>query len=72
MTNSGVTAVDFSAANPNSLAVGLHDGSVFVVDINTKARKKECGNKRTILGKHGDPVGQVRWVSDESYRTMRF
>ena len=62
MTTSGVTTVDFSAANPNSLAVGLHDGSVFVVDINTKVRKKESGKTRTILGKHGDPVGQVRWV----------
>ena len=36
-TASGVTAVDFSAHNPNMLAVGLYDGTLAVHDV--KARQ---------------------------------
>ena len=36
-TSSGVTALDFSAHNPNMLAVGLYDGTLAVHDV--KARQ---------------------------------
>ena len=62
VTASGVTAVDFSATKPNSLAIGLQDGSIFIVDISTKAQKTENANKLALLGQHSDPVWQVRWV----------
>ena len=39
-TSSGVTAVDFSAHNPNMLAVGLYDGTLAVHDV--KARQVGC------------------------------
>ena len=49
VTASGVTAVDFSATKPNSLAIGLQDGSIFIVDISTKAQKTENANKLALL-----------------------
>ncbi|GBG68748.1 hypothetical protein CBR_g3290 [Chara braunii] len=65
--SSGVTAVDFSAANPNLLAVGFYDGKVAVYDVRSSRRKGrqiagaivETGH---VSGKHSDPVWKVKWV----------
>lgn len=32
-TKAGVTAIDFSGANPNLLAVGLYDGTVCIYNV---------------------------------------
>ncbi|KAM9008685.1 dynein axonemal intermediate chain 4 isoform 1-T1 [Ara ararauna] len=57
----GVTALDFSMANPNFLAVGMYNGSVTIYDV------QSCND--TVLldssespNKHTGPVWQLRWV----------
>ncbi|XP_062480427.1 dynein axonemal intermediate chain 4 isoform X1 [Pezoporus occidentalis] len=60
----GVTALDFSMASPNLLAVGMYDGSVTIYDV------QSCND--TVLldssespNKHRGPVWQLRWVEQD-------
>ncbi|XP_050403296.1 dynein axonemal intermediate chain 4 isoform X1 [Patella vulgata] len=60
----GVTAVDFSTANPNLLAVGFYDGSVAIYNVKSNldepiVESVEC------QGKHTAPVWQVKWIEKE-------
>ena len=62
-TVSGVTAIDFSSAHPNMLAVGMYNGTVAIYD----TRKEEDFDVPVLesgaMGsKHMDPVWQVKWV----------
>jgi len=57
----GVTAMDFSSANPNLLAVGLYDGTVSVYDVRLPCTKPVLESGYTG-GKHSDPVWKLRWV----------
>ncbi|NXX80137.1 WDR78 protein, partial [Urocolius indicus] len=57
----GVTALDFSTASPNILAVGMYNGSVTIYNVascNAAALldSSESPNKHTV------PVWQLRWV----------
>ncbi|NXC67801.1 WDR78 protein, partial [Anhinga anhinga] len=60
----GVTALDFSMASPNLLAVGMYNGSVAIYDV------QSC-NDTTLLdssessNKHTGPVWQLRWVEQD-------
>ncbi|XP_042662508.1 dynein axonemal intermediate chain 4 isoform X2 [Tyto alba] len=60
----GVTALDFSAASPNHLAVGMYDGSVAIYNV------RSC-NAAALLdssessNKHTGPVWQLRWVEQD-------
>ncbi|NXD71388.1 WDR78 protein, partial [Eolophus roseicapillus] len=60
----GVTALDFSMASPNLLAVGMYNGSVTIYDV------QSCND--TVLldssespNKHTGPVWQLRWVEQD-------
>ncbi|KFQ53043.1 WD repeat-containing protein 78, partial [Nestor notabilis] len=60
----GVTALDFSMASPNLLAVGMYNGSVRIYDV------QNCND--TVLldssespNKHTGPVWQLRWVEQD-------
>ena len=62
-TVSGVTAIDFSTAHPNMLAVGMYDGTVAIYDC-----RKEVNfdvpvlESSSLSAKHMDPVWEVKWV----------
>jgi WD40 repeat protein len=62
---SGVTALDFSLAHPNLLAVGFYDGTVAIYDMrkDTDQAVLESGQG---AGKHMDAVWQVQWVDKGS------
>ncbi|XP_075471997.1 dynein axonemal intermediate chain 4 isoform X2 [Ascaphus truei] len=61
---SGVTALDFSALNPNLLAVGMYNGTVAIYNV-------QHIDDATILdssdnpNKHTSPVWQLKWIEQE-------
>lgn len=69
--DSGVMCLDFHPAYPNLLCVGLYDGGVLVYDVgNGSAPPIYQSNVR--VGKHTDPVWQIRWQSDEANKALQF
>ncbi|KAJ3110400.1 WD repeat-containing protein 78 [Phlyctochytrium bullatum] len=61
---SAVTAIDFSRANPNLLAVGFMDGRIAVYDVRRKEDHPVL-DSRDHPGKHRDPVWELKWVDRE-------
>ncbi|XP_009277023.1 PREDICTED: WD repeat-containing protein 78 [Aptenodytes forsteri] len=60
----GVTALDFSMASPNLLAVGMYNGSVAIYDV------RSCNDAALLdssesSNKHTGPVWQLRWVEQD-------
>ncbi|NWY52320.1 WDR78 protein, partial [Chionis minor] len=60
----GVTALDFSTASPNLLAVGMYNGSVAIYDV------RSCNGAALLdssesSNKHTGPVWQLRWVEQD-------
>ncbi|XP_064003529.1 dynein axonemal intermediate chain 4 isoform X2 [Pogoniulus pusillus] len=60
----GVTALDFSMACPNLLAVGMYDGSVAVFNV------QSCDSSALLdssdsMNHHTGPVWQLRWVEQD-------
>ncbi|NWR42257.1 WDR78 protein, partial [Regulus satrapa] len=66
----GVTAVDFSLARPNLLALGTADGRVAVYDVRS-AEDAALLDSSTSLNKHKGPVWQLRWVEQRGDRKER-
>ncbi|XP_064520994.1 dynein axonemal intermediate chain 4 isoform X4 [Pseudopipra pipra] len=60
----GVTAVDFSLASPNLLAVGTSSGSVAVYDVRSRNNAAFLDSSAS-LNKHTGAVWQLRWVEQE-------
>ncbi|NWY38186.1 WDR78 protein, partial [Sylvia atricapilla] len=60
----GVTAVDFSLARPNLLAVGMANGCVAVYDVRSRSDAALLDSS-TSLNKHKGPVWQLRWVEQD-------
>ncbi|NXT67748.1 WDR78 protein, partial [Chaetops frenatus] len=60
----GVTAVDFSLASPNLLAVGMADGCVAVYDVRSRGGAVLLDSSAS-LNKHKGPVWQLRWVEQD-------
>lgn len=58
---SGVTALDFSAAHPNLLAVGMYDGTIAIYNVRNRNDMPALDSFES-QGKHSSPVWQVRWV----------
>ncbi|NWX41758.1 WDR78 protein, partial [Steatornis caripensis] len=61
----GVTALDFSMASPNLLAVGMYNGSVAIYDVRSCKDAALLDNSGSS-DKHTGPVWELRWV--EQYR----
>ncbi|NXK12490.1 WDR78 protein, partial [Herpetotheres cachinnans] len=60
----GVTALDFSMASPNLLAIGTYDGSVAIYNV------RSCNDAALLdssesSNKHTGPVWQLRWVKQD-------
>ncbi|NXI59875.1 WDR78 protein, partial [Chloroceryle aenea] len=64
----GVTALDFSMASPNLLAVGMYDGSVAICNVRSRdhAACLESGDSSDNLT---GPVWQLRWVEQDGDAT---
>ncbi|XP_015492384.1 WD repeat-containing protein 78 isoform X3 [Parus major] len=60
----GVTAVDFSLARPNLLAVGMANGCVAIYDVRSR-RDAALLDSSASLNKHKGPVWQLRWVQQD-------
>ncbi|XP_067677855.1 dynein axonemal intermediate chain 4-like isoform X2 [Haliotis asinina] len=60
----GVTALDFSTANPNLLAVGMYDGGVAIYNVKHTKDEPIVDNFGSP-GKHTAPVWQIRWIEKE-------
>ncbi|NWT21246.1 WDR78 protein, partial [Vireo altiloquus] len=60
----GVTAVDFSLASPNLLAVGMANGRVAIYDVRSR-EDTALLDSRASLNKHTGPVWQLRWVEQD-------
>ncbi|XP_048255651.1 dynein axonemal intermediate chain 4-like isoform X2 [Haliotis rufescens] len=60
----GVTALDFSTANPNLLAVGMYDGGVAIYNVRHMKDEPIVDNFGSS-GKHTAPVWQIRWIEKE-------
>uniref|UniRef100_A0A4W4G6K8 Dynein axonemal intermediate chain 4 n=1 Tax=Electrophorus electricus TaxID=8005 RepID=A0A4W4G6K8_ELEEL len=61
---SGVTALDFSTCSPSQLAVGMHDGSIAIYNVQS-TEKTPVIDSSDCAHKHTGPVWQVRWVENE-------
>ncbi|KAH9523378.1 WD repeat-containing protein 78 [Bulinus truncatus] len=64
MSKEGVTALDFSAANPNLLAVGYYDGGIAVYNVRKSIDEPVLDNF-TAPGKHLAPIWQLKWIEKE-------
>jgi len=60
----GVTALDFSSANANLLAVGYYDGGIAVYNVR-KSLDEPVLDNFTTHGKHIAPVWQLKWIEKE-------
>ncbi|NXH87487.1 WDR78 protein, partial [Edolisoma coerulescens] len=60
----GVTAVDFSLANPNLLAVGMASGHVAIYDVRSR-NDAALLDSSASLNKHTGPVWQLSWVQQD-------
>ncbi|NXB18246.1 WDR78 protein, partial [Rhagologus leucostigma] len=60
----GVTAVDFSLASPNLLAVGMANGRVAIYDVRSR-NDAALLDSSASLNKHTGPVWQLRWVQQD-------
>ena len=67
-TVSGVTAIDFSTAHPNMLAVGLYDGTVSIYDTRNAEFQVPVLDSSQLATKHMDPVWEVKWVDKGAER----
>uniref|UniRef100_A0A8C8VEA4 Dynein axonemal intermediate chain 4 n=1 Tax=Pelusios castaneus TaxID=367368 RepID=A0A8C8VEA4_9SAUR len=60
----GVTALDFSLANPNLLAVGMYNGTVAVYNVQTHNTTAVLDSSESF-DKHIGPVWQVKWIEQD-------
>ncbi|NWW91332.1 WDR78 protein, partial [Rhynochetos jubatus] len=64
----GVTALDFSMASPNLLAVGMYDGSVAIYNVRSRNAAALLDSSEST-NKHTGPVWQLRWVEQDGGAT---
>ncbi|NXL67785.1 WDR78 protein, partial [Chordeiles acutipennis] len=60
----GVTALDFSTASPNLLAVGMYNGSVAIYNVQS-CKDAALLDSSESSNKHTGPVWQLRWVEQD-------
>ncbi|XP_034468588.1 WD repeat-containing protein 78 isoform X3 [Hippoglossus hippoglossus] len=63
--DSAVTSLDFSANNPSQLAVGMHDGSIAIYDVQSQDKKWHVISSSECPKKHLGPVRQLRWTQQK-------
>ncbi|XP_055671727.1 dynein axonemal intermediate chain 4 [Falco peregrinus] len=60
----GVTALNFSTASPNLLAIGTYDGSVAIYNVQSCSDAAFLDTSESS-NKHTGPVWQLRWVKQD-------
>ncbi|NXA23148.1 WDR78 protein, partial [Ibidorhyncha struthersii] len=60
----GVTALDFSMATPNLLAVGMYNGSVAIYNVQSCNDTALLDSSKSS-NKHTGPIWQLRWVEQD-------
>ncbi|CAM5162488.1 unnamed protein product [Natator depressus] len=60
----GVTALDFSLANPNLLAVGMYSGTVAIYNVQTRNTTALLDSSESF-DKHIGPVWQLKWIEQD-------
>ncbi|KAM9129256.1 dynein axonemal intermediate chain 4 isoform 2-T2 [Pangshura tecta] len=60
----GVTALDFSLANPNLLAVGTYSGTVAIYNVQTHNTTALLDSSESF-DKHIGPVWQLKWIEQD-------
>uniref|UniRef100_A0A674J4N2 WD repeat domain 78 n=1 Tax=Terrapene triunguis TaxID=2587831 RepID=A0A674J4N2_9SAUR len=60
----GVTALDFSLANPNLLAVGMYSGTVAIYNVQTHNTTALLDSSESF-DKHIGPVWQLKWIEQD-------
>ncbi|XP_044213816.1 dynein axonemal intermediate chain 4-like isoform X1 [Thunnus albacares] len=63
--HSSVTSLDFSANNPDRLAVGMYDGTVAIYSVQIRENKACVATSSKCSKKHLHPVWQVNWTRQE-------
>ncbi|XP_077424536.1 dynein axonemal intermediate chain 4 [Vanacampus margaritifer] len=63
--HSGITAVDFSANNPDKMAVGMHDGTVAIFSVRNRESRTFLTSSIDCKKRHVHPVWHVTWVKQE-------
>uniref|UniRef100_A0A3Q1AS69 Dynein axonemal intermediate chain 4 n=1 Tax=Amphiprion ocellaris TaxID=80972 RepID=A0A3Q1AS69_AMPOC len=62
--DSAVTCLDFSANSPGQLAVGMHDGSITIYNLQSPDKSRVISSHECPK-KHLGPVCQLRWIQQE-------
>uniref|UniRef100_A0A3B4X930 Dynein axonemal intermediate chain 4 n=1 Tax=Seriola lalandi dorsalis TaxID=1841481 RepID=A0A3B4X930_SERLL len=65
LCDSAVTSLDFSAKSPGQLAVGLHDGTVNIYNVQSQDDRSHVFSSSECPNKHLGPVWQLRWTQQE-------
>ncbi|XP_030429514.1 WD repeat-containing protein 78 isoform X3 [Gopherus evgoodei] len=60
----GVTALDFSLANPNLLAVGMYNGTIAIYNVQTHNTTALLDSSESF-DKHIGPVWQLKWIEQD-------
>nr|XP_020475245.1 WD repeat-containing protein 78 isoform X2 [Monopterus albus] len=63
--DSAVTSLDFSSNNPSQLAVGMHDGTIAVYNVQSQINISHVISSSKCPDKHLGPVWQLRWTQTE-------
>ncbi|XP_069367195.1 dynein axonemal intermediate chain 4 isoform X2 [Paralichthys olivaceus] len=63
--DSAVTSLDFSANNPSQLAVGMHDGSIAIYNVQSQDKNFHVISSSECPKKHLGPVWQLRWTQQK-------
>ncbi|KAK2499540.1 hypothetical protein MC885_019034 [Smutsia gigantea] len=64
----GVTAVDFSIGAPNLLAVGYHNGTIAIYNVQNNSNVPVLDNSESPQ-KHLGPVWQLQWIEQDQGTT---
>lgn len=62
-TTSGVMCVDIHRTYPHLVCIGMYNGTVSVLSMQTQGREPICLSK-TVKGRHADSVNKVHWGLD--------
>ncbi|XP_029473429.1 WD repeat-containing protein 78 isoform X2 [Rhinatrema bivittatum] len=65
---SGVISLDFSAGNPNLLAVGMYNGIVAIYNVQSTSDSPVLDSSDSV-GKHTSPVWQLKWTEQDRVST---
>uniref|UniRef100_A0A673BD44 Dynein axonemal intermediate chain 4 n=1 Tax=Sphaeramia orbicularis TaxID=375764 RepID=A0A673BD44_9TELE len=63
--DSAVTTLDFSTNNPSHLAVGMHNGTIAIYNVQSQNNQTDVINSSECPNKHMDPVWQLKWTLEE-------